>query len=165
MHRNDYKHNYMAAGRLLILLGGLNMIFHLWIFKYTFLVNSGYDSTLALTILYMSQIFKNNECSDKVRFDYLEMHTNTLDLYLIAIVVWWVFDSKSVSLAIYPSVVAKVCIGKYREVQCKERIIDTHVLWIILIKTSIYLDWLEFGLAKFGVTWRYLSQLSACWHN
>ena len=36
----------------------------------------------------MFKIFKNNECSDKVRFDYLEMHTNTLDLYLIDIVGW-----------------------------------------------------------------------------
>ena len=41
-----------------------------------------------MVILYMSQIFKNNECNDKVRFDYLEMHTNTLDLYLIGIVTW-----------------------------------------------------------------------------
>ena len=49
--------------------------------KITFLVNSGYDRTLTMTILYMSQIFQNNECSDKVQFDYLEMHTNILDLY------------------------------------------------------------------------------------
>ena len=39
-----------------------------------------------MAILYMSQIFKNNESSHKVWFDYLEMHTNTLDLYLIGIV-------------------------------------------------------------------------------
>ena len=26
----------------------------------------------------MSQVFKNNECSDKMRFDYLEMHTNSI---------------------------------------------------------------------------------------
>ena len=39
-----------------------------------------------MTFLYMSQIFKNNECSNKVRFDFLEMHTNTLDLYLIGII-------------------------------------------------------------------------------
>ena len=47
-----------------------------------------------MTILYMSKMFKNNKCSEKVRFDYLEIYTNTLDLYLIDIVVWWVFDSK-----------------------------------------------------------------------
>ena len=81
-----------------------------------------------------------------VRFDNLKMHTNTLDLYLIGIVVWWVFDLKSVNLAIYLSTVAIVCIGKYREVQCKESIFDTHVLWIILIKTFSNLDRLEFGL-------------------
>ena len=40
-----------------------------------------------MTILYMSHYFKSIECSDNVRFDYLEMHTNTLDLYLIGIVV------------------------------------------------------------------------------
>ena len=66
-----------------------------------------------MTILYMSQIFKNNERSNKVRFDCLEMHTITLDLYLVGIVVWWVFDSKSVNLAIYLSTIAIVCILKY----------------------------------------------------
>ena len=100
-----------------------------------------------MMILYMSQTFKNNECSCKVLFDYLVMHTNTLDLYLIGIVAWWVFDLKSASRSIYLSTGAIVCIGKYREVQCNERIIDTHVLKIILIKTSSYLDWLEFGLS------------------
>ena len=81
-----------------------------------------------MTMPYMSQIFKRNACSDKVRFDYLEMHINTLDLYLISIVEWWVFDSKSANLVIYLSTVAIVCIGKYKELQCNERIIDTHVL-------------------------------------
>ena len=55
-------------------------------YEYAFLINCGYDSTLTIAILYMSQILKNNKCSDKVRFDYLEMHINTLDLYLIGIV-------------------------------------------------------------------------------
>ena len=54
--------------------------------KLTFIVISGYESTLTMTILYVSQIFKNYGCSDKVRFDYLEMHTDTLGLYLIDIV-------------------------------------------------------------------------------
>ena len=67
-----------------------------------------------MKILYMSQIFKNNECSDKMWFDYLEVHTDTLAIYLIVIVALWVFDSKSVNLAIYLSTVAIVCIGKYR---------------------------------------------------
>ena len=56
--------------------------------KKKILVISGYDSTLTMTILYMSQSFKNNEFSDNVLFDYLEMHTNTFDLYLIGIVAW-----------------------------------------------------------------------------
>ena len=68
--------------------------------EYTFLIKCGYDSTLTMAILYMSQILINNKGSDKVRFDYLEMHTNTLDLYLIGILTWWVFDWKSVNLAI-----------------------------------------------------------------
>ena len=47
--------------------------------------------------------------------------------------------------------------GKYREVQCNASIIDTDVPWIILIKNSSNLDWLEFGLilAKFRDTWPY----------
>ena len=69
-----------------------------------------------MTILCMSKIFKINECSEKVQFNYLEIHTNTLDFYFIDIVAWWVFDSKSVSLAIYLSAVAIVCIEKYRKV-------------------------------------------------
>ena len=80
-----------------------------------------------------SEMLKNNEYSDKVWFDYSVKQTNTLDLYLIGIVTWWVFDSKSVNLAIYMSTVAIVCIGKYREVECNESIIDPLVLWIILI--------------------------------
>ena len=126
--------------------------------KYTFLVNSGYDSTLTMTILHMFQIFKSNACSVKVRFDYSEMHTNTLELSLIGIVVWLVFDSNLVNLAIYLSTVAIVCIGKYRAVQCNDNIIDTNVLWIILIKTFSNLNWLEFGfiIAKFRVTSPYL---------
>ena len=46
---------------------------------------------------------KNNECCDKVQFDYLEMHTDKLDMYLFDIVAWWVFDSRSINLAIYRS--------------------------------------------------------------
>ena len=38
-------------------------------FKYTSPVNSGYDNTLTMTILYMylPDFQKKNECSDKVR--------------------------------------------------------------------------------------------------
>ena len=87
-----------------------------------------------------------------MRFDYLEMHTDTLDLYLTGIVTWWVLNSKSVNLAMYLSTVAIVCIGKYTEGQCNERIIDTYVLWIILIKTSSNLDGQKFGfiITKFS---------------
>ena len=53
---------------------------------YTFLVNSGNDSTFTMKTLYIPSIFKNNKCCDKVQFDYLEMHTDTVDLYLIGIV-------------------------------------------------------------------------------
>ena len=80
-----------------------------------------------MTILIMSRIFKNNECSDKVQFDYLVMHTNTLNLYSIGIEAWLVFDLKSVNHAINLSTVAIVCIGKYREMQFNESIIATRV--------------------------------------
>ena len=93
-----------------------------------------------MTILYISQIFNNNECSDRVWFDNLEMHTNKLDLYLIGIVSGWVFDSKSVNVAIYLSTVTVVCIGKYREVPCNESVIDTplSIVMIYYCQVDIY---------------------------
>ena len=56
---------------------------HEFLIKYTSLVNSGYDGTCSLTttLLYMSQVFKNNECIDKVHFhvfDYLEFKKRLL---------------------------------------------------------------------------------------
>ena len=73
------------------------------------------------------QIFKNDKCSDKVRLDYLEIHTNTLDLYLFAIITWWLFNSKSVNLAIYLPTVAIVSIEKYKEGLYNERKLLIHM--------------------------------------
>ena len=157
LHRNDYKNNDIATWRFKYEIVFMNFL------KYIFVVNSGYDSTLTMTILYRSQIFKNNVCSNKVRFDYLEMHTITLDLYLIGIVAWWMFDSKSVNLAIYQSTVAIVCIGKYREVQCKWKYYWYTCNLNYFQKDFCNLDWLEFGLII--ANWPYLSQLLVCWHT
>ena len=36
-----------------------------------------------------------------MRLEFVEMHTNSLDPYLIGIVVWWVFDLNSLNLEVY----------------------------------------------------------------
>ena len=42
----------------------------------------------ATLALYISESCKNKECCAKVRFEFFEMHTNSLDPYLIIIVAW-----------------------------------------------------------------------------
>ena len=66
--------------------------------NHAFLTNSGYGSTFTTLTLYISQSCKNKECCAKTRLEFVEMHTNSLDPYLIGIVVWWVFDLNSLNL-------------------------------------------------------------------
>ena len=66
--------------------------------NHAFLINSGYGSTFTTLTLYISQSCKNKECCAKTRFEYVEMHTNWLDFYLIGIVAGWVFDLNSLNL-------------------------------------------------------------------
>ena len=56
--------------------------------NHAFLTNSGYGSTFTAQTLYISQSYtnKNKECCAEVRFEFVEMHTNSLDPYLIGIV-------------------------------------------------------------------------------
>ena len=51
-----------------------------------FLTNSGYESIFTTLILHISQSCKNKECCAKTWFEFVEMHTNSLDPYLIDIV-------------------------------------------------------------------------------
>ena len=54
--------------------------------NHTFLTNSLYGSTFTTLTLSISQSFKNKERCTKTRFEFVEMHTNPLDPYLIGII-------------------------------------------------------------------------------
>ena len=51
-----------------------------------FLINSGYGSTFTTLMLHISQSCKNKECCAKTQIEFVEMHTNSFDPYLIDIV-------------------------------------------------------------------------------
>ena len=48
-----------------------------------FLTNSLYGSKFTMLTMYISKGCKNKECCAKTRFEVVEMHTNSLDPYLI----------------------------------------------------------------------------------
>ena len=128
-----------------------------------FLTNSGYGSTFTTLTLYISQSCKTKECCANVRFEFVEMHTNLLDPYLIGIVVWWVFDLNSLILEIYLNTQAIVCLRIYRQVIYN---VGSNVRRMILIKTIYYqgrfkLRWI---IANRRVVLSCLSQLSIWFH-
>ena len=49
-------------------------------------MNPGYGSTFTTPSLYISRICKNKECCAKAGIEFVEMHTNSLDPYLIGMV-------------------------------------------------------------------------------
>ena len=102
-----------------------------------FLTNSGYGSTFSNSTLtlYISQSCKYKECCAKTRFEFVEMHTISLDPYLIGIVVWWVFDLNSLNLEVYLNTPALVCIRIYRQVIYNGWSNVIHVRWMILMRT------------------------------
>ena len=76
LHRKSIIHNHdnaIAAGRFVMKYGRLKYDILFVNFKrYTFLDKSEYATTFIMTILYMSQNCKNDECCEKVNFDYFE---------------------------------------------------------------------------------------------
>ena len=53
--------------------------------NHTFLTNSVYGSTFTILTLLISQSCKNKERCAKTRFEFVEMHTNSLDPHLRAL--------------------------------------------------------------------------------
>ena len=82
--------------------------------NHAFPTDSGYESTFTTLTLYISRNCKLKECCAKVRFEFVDMHTNSLDPYLIDIVV---FDLNSLNLEVYLNTRAIVCIRIYRQVR------------------------------------------------
>ena len=54
--------------------------------NHALLTNSGCGSTFTTLTLYISQSCKIKECFAQTRFEFVEMHINSLDPYLIGIV-------------------------------------------------------------------------------
>ena len=93
---------------------------------------------ITILTLYISQSCKNKECCAKTTLDFVEMHTDSLDPYLIGIVVWRVFGLNSLNLEVYLNTPAIVCIRIYRQVIYNGWSNDVHVRWMILVKTIYY---------------------------
>ena len=106
--------------------------------NHTFLTNSVYGSRFTTLTLFISQSCKNKERCAKMRFEFVEMHTNPLDPHLIGIIKRWVFDLNSLNLEVFLNTPAIDCIRIYRQVTYNGWSNDIHVRWMILIKTIYY---------------------------